>query len=340
MIHTLANWWHDYRARHRPLDQALVDAIEDVVLGTEPRLRLVPGYQRKLAPAVAAALDYVGELVGTLPAAVECSRDTFKSDPRVAALFATPMDMQRAFSRNDDLRALFEESVGADHDNVYALLCMTLNERTTFGLEMAGDVMRRDVAQIAISFADHSVLAPALAEDAAREALRRCMLDGLVAHAMEQLLELRGKRSGLHDPREAIEAKWRTLHSRGQALETVLAPTYLRDRATAEQCPARAAASEAAPALQALSPVEELEYVRSVLQNAERYLQVERASLRVSRLLIKQPLEDEDAGARLDLSEVRIGDTLRRVVMLTKFPRRDLLPRQNFFAEALKRGEP
>jgi len=339
-MRTLLDWWQDYRARHRPLDEDLLGAVEDVVLGTEPKMRLVPGYQRKLAPAVASALGYVGELVHELPPAVECGREAFKRDARVAALFATPLDLQQAFSRNDDLRALFEKSLSAEHDHVYALLCMTMQERTVFGVEMSGDVMRRDVPQVALSFADHSVLSPALNEDDARASLRRCMLDGLVAHAMEQLLEGRACHSGLHDSRQVIEAKWRSLRSRGRALETVLQPTYLRDRGTGDRCPASEVAADAAQALQPLSPAEELEQVRRVLEHAERYLQIRQTAVRVSRLMIKQPLEDEAAGARLDLSEVRIGDTLQRVVMLTKFPRQDLLPRQNFLGDALRRGEP
>ena len=67
------------------------EAIERVVDGTDPRLRAVSHYRRKLRDAVAHSVDYVAQQVATLPPAIEVGRRRFTTDPACAPSSSLPI---------------------------------------------------------------------------------------------------------------------------------------------------------------------------------------------------------------------------------------------------------
>src|SRR5262245_53811157 len=90
-------------------DAALVaEAVERIIQTANPRLRFADRYAQRLSPAVASAMAYAAELVAAAPAAREATAAGWTADPCMRALFATPDDIVRAFSRSTELRAFFE----------------------------------------------------------------------------------------------------------------------------------------------------------------------------------------------------------------------------------------
>ena len=67
----------------------LEEAVEGVVDGIEPKMRLVRGYQKKLQPAVATARAYIDALVERIPGPLFITPKAFVKDPYVNAFFAT-----------------------------------------------------------------------------------------------------------------------------------------------------------------------------------------------------------------------------------------------------------
>ena len=85
-------------------DAALIrGAIERVVGGTDPRLRMASQYQKKLWPAVERSMDYVNALVDSLPPPVEIGGCRFTTDPRLRALFASTKHLQEILSFGQEL---------------------------------------------------------------------------------------------------------------------------------------------------------------------------------------------------------------------------------------------
>ena len=58
-------------------DELISRAIERAVDGTDPRLRALPGYRKKLRAAVIHAIGHVVGLVDSLPVPLELSRAGF-----------------------------------------------------------------------------------------------------------------------------------------------------------------------------------------------------------------------------------------------------------------------
>ena len=88
------------RGRYERLDEQDIERAIGIILEeTDPRLRLVRGYRRKLRKPVIRSLVYVGQLVTRIPGPFAISRSTYGSDPQVNALFGSADDIDDLFAR-------------------------------------------------------------------------------------------------------------------------------------------------------------------------------------------------------------------------------------------------
>ena len=87
--------------------------IEFVVDNTDPRIRVVPRYKKKLTPAVMRTAQHLAGIIRALPEHLELSRDRWSDDPRLNAFFASAGDIPQAMARSADLRAYFDASRAA-----------------------------------------------------------------------------------------------------------------------------------------------------------------------------------------------------------------------------------
>ena len=156
----------------QPDESVIVAAIERVVDGTDPRLRLIGGYRRKLRKAVTRALAYTHRLVETIPPPVEMGRKTFVKDPHVYAFFASVERLQEVFSHSIPLTEFFQHPENTALNECYAFLVMEKEEKRVFGVELEGEIVKRDVPRIAINFSGHRLIAPGATEAATRQELR------------------------------------------------------------------------------------------------------------------------------------------------------------------------
>jgi len=180
----ITNWLGHSRSagQARAARKARVDdAIEQVIDGIDPRLRMVGGYARTLRPAVERALAYADEACARIPGPLEFNRRSWSGDPTVHALFATAEDLRRVFSRNGAVKALFAQHHSSEVTHAYAVLGMALEERHVLGIEQDGDIIRRDVPQVNVSFGDHRVTHAAPDEEGLRRDLRQRALNELIA---------------------------------------------------------------------------------------------------------------------------------------------------------------
>lgn len=188
-------------------DSALAAAIDQVMAGTDPRLKALGGARERLAPAVAHALDYARCLAREMPAAIPLAPGEWSASPVLRALFAQPAEVARTLGASADLQ---EYLAGGGNDGgagIHAILVASPSTHTTFGSVLVGEVLRRDVKQRRISFGDFrlagfSADAPALA---AR--LEAMTLEALVLEALAQVAA--GRRRG-----RALEAEHGLLQHR------------------------------------------------------------------------------------------------------------------------------
>jgi hypothetical protein len=314
----------------------LRQAIEQVVDGVDPRLHAVPGYARKLAPAVERTIGYFIDCGQWLAAPVEFSARRWAGDPLVRTLFATAADLQRFFSDDPGVRAYFHDHPRADE--VYVGLGVTRHERRAFGVAMSGELIQRGVAQTVIGFADYRLFGACDDEQQLRHNIEQRGFGFLIGEALERIVENQGGTPGHGPERQMLDLRLRGLLHKQRALDALYCESnaglddeiaMLRTRLMHEH------EAFAPPGARTSMLDDYLAAISAVLADPERYVKRATVRLRINRMNIKVESPDEPADD-LTLSEVTIGGRPPRVVVLCRFPRRDLLASRVFLDRATR----
>jgi hypothetical protein len=80
-----------------------------------------------------------------------------------------------------------------------------------------------------------------------------------------------------------------------------------------------------------MGPEGTLDQLREVFRQPERFVRLANNSVNLSRLGVKLDPQAR-GGSRVDVAEVELGGGNRRVVVLTRFPREELLPSPDFLS--------
>ena len=308
----------------------LLSLLEEAVEAVDPRIRMLGGYQKQLRGAVEGAMDYVEEMVEAIPGAIEINRETFVTDPRVHAFFVNVEDLQGAFSRSPELRTFLEDHQYQEQDECCALLCMKMTEKSGFGMELEGEQVRRDVPQVTVSFSDHQIYAPAANEMETRTGLKKCIFDSLVANAVERISQNRSAAEHLDGERRKLLTRLRSL-GQGDWVSASPRPGLSADPSVAElQQMFIDNEAQLAMASPCLGPEDTLQALNAVLGAPDQYVRVKYMRLKLNRMGVRLERDSLQSGNEVDLAEVELGDADKRVVVLARFPRWEMLPQEDF----------
>lgn len=189
------------------------EAIESVVKATDTRLRTVASYRKRLRSGVRALLDYVEQLVDSLPPPIEINQQSFLCDQRVNAFFVNKASIRELFSRSPELQDFFSDPENGALEQAYAILFMARNEKEVFSSGLADGLLVRDIRQTTISFTDHVISQPRASETELRSALRQILFKKYVGYIDYELALLNAAlgRSVLNSPSIYLDALERTL---------------------------------------------------------------------------------------------------------------------------------
>jgi len=320
------------RAAARAREEEVLLAIEHVVDEINPKLRAVMSYRKKLKQAVERALVYCAEIAAAVPGPVEVNKKAWGSDPMVRAFFTGVEDMRHVLSRNNEVRKYFDDSSASGQPHCYALLNMQRSERTVLGVESRGDIIKRDVMQISVSFKDRKVVKPGPSESQLRQDLEKRAFEVLVAYVLERITSLIVDKHSLKEKRLLLDMQLRL----AQVKKAGLSP-LLEDREAGEEDVEameqrqQHMAQESEQASAKLTTLDDyIDRITEVLGNPERYFRVDHISMRLSQMNIKLDEKTAGPGADLELTEALLGKKLRRILLIIRFPRDELLVRKRF----------
>jgi len=300
----------------------LTQAIEHVVDRTYSRLRFLSGYSRRLKEPVATAFLYIDALVEGVPEAVLCSRAAFSEDPQVNAFFADPNHLQELFSRSAEVYELLEANPEAEE--CWALLCMKMEEHRQLGVSLVGDTVRKDVMQTTVNFSDHQILSPATSEAEARCSLKSCIFDRLLTYIHTRakdekirVTELENRRNFLVTclNRPAPEGSGKSRRELQREIDEI-GETLVRE----------------IPRLASLES--RLDLVADVLGHPAQHVSGHLNAIHLSRMGIKLDGNRIADGNEVPLFEIRVAGQGTRIGALARFPRTELLPRQDLVRRA------
>jgi len=303
-------------------------ATERAVDGTDPRLRAVAAYRKRLREPIIHAIDHVVALVELLPAPLPAASSEFARDPRLKALFVSPEHMREVFG-NDPQLDEFRESDSAPGEPITALLLAERKEKQTFGMEVAGDMLRRDVAQISVSFSHHRLIDLSHSEEETRRKLRHRAFDHLISIALWQISDAKSERVELKHQHELLKGKLNVLQKGGWSFD---------DKGGEHQDPAilQQELDDIEGQLAALSIDDttlgwQLDTLSKVLQGAEQQFWAENIDLHLDRMNIRRQAGDADTQL-VNFKELHNARG-QNMVMLFVSINADELPKRKSFAE-------
>ena len=314
-------------------DSLIQMAIERAVDGTDPRLRLLPNYRGRLREPVIHAIDHVVGLVDALAAPVAAGPDGYRSDARLPALFASLGEMLQLFGRDRALTDYRSGLEGQAAGHVVALLMARREERNVLGMDLTGDQVRRDVAQVSVSFAGHRLLEPRNSETESRRFLKRRAFDHLLVMALDRINEAEVQRTDLRRQRDLLQQKLRGMQRGSLGFDVPEASGA--DRAALE-----AELDDVSDQLQALGAdanllEAHLDIVAEGLRHAEDQLRRGESDLCLSPMNIRVDPGDRSARHMVfeELENARGG---RATVMLVRIATRDLPQREDLVTAAAR----
>lgn len=196
------------------LPRALVNmAIERAVDGTDPRVRILPGYAKALRKPVMHALDHVIALVDGFPAPVTVGKAAMAANPALAALLYSEVRLNNFLSRDAALREFRAGSPTADP--VTALLVASRTEKRSFGTALVGEQVQSDVPLTTVGFEQHRLLEPAADAQETRRLLKRRAFDHVLSMALGQITERQDERDSLTTRKALLQSKLAILRRGG-----------------------------------------------------------------------------------------------------------------------------
>lgn len=282
----ILDWFKNRAAQFDPdgrNDEIVAKAIDKAITLTNPRLRLLSSYEEALRFPVEKCVDYLRASMMALPSAIEVAAANWAAEPVLRAFFAGAADLPAALGRSRNLRTFFDKY--PDIDEAYIILGMTYNERQVRGLSLQGDVVQRDATQTVIDFSVPRVRICGQSDPEVRRLLGVQSFEYLVAQAMSEISEAREERQELEDSRNLIRARLRLLQQQGPGLGSVFeaGPESAEQRKLEEQLLENDRQMEEFGSAQAVLE-NELECLREVLNDPERYIRFEPRRIRLSTL--------------------------------------------------------
>lgn len=323
--------WFKNRAAHfdpeRTSSDMVNSAIEKAISLTNPRLRVLPSYHSHLSPAVETAIDFLLAMVKALPPVRPISAATWAADPALRAFFVAPTDIAGVLGRSDNLRTLFGKF--PELDQACFVLGMAFSEQKVLGMALQGDVVHRDVVQTSVSFSDHRAHICGRDESRLRRVVGVEAFEYLLGRALAEIGEERVERQQLEANRALIRARLRLLQQQGPGLGAMFGSP---PAARSEQARLEAELLENERQLEGVGDSQsalamELDCLREVLANPERYLRVVNKQLRLNTLNVVVEASSGELASEVDFSIAELaGPPLVQRAFILAYVARDELP--------------
>ena len=286
------------------LDAGLRAKIDQAVSAVDPLIKQIAGYERRLAPAVQRALAHCSDIAARIPGPVAISRAAFATDPLIHALFSSADAIDQMFATSQCVHENFAR-LTLQTGQCCALLGMRRNEKSGFGAELAGEIVRADVPQRTLYFTDHTLAEPAPDEASLRKRLVDVFFDGLVRAIAEHVEAVRCEQADLDKEKAIASAQLRA--GKSCAVQT----------RRLESLRARLAATR-----DALQPQRLLDTLASQLEAPQSLLDLTPIELRVDRNGVIRDGAGE--GDLLHFAELSTRDRRRWVALLALLDHADV----------------
>jgi hypothetical protein len=316
--------------------QLIAELIDDVVDSVEPRVKASARYRAKLEPCMRKTIAHLRAIAREPLEPVALTRAAWSDDPRLNAFFAAADDIPACLGRSRELRAFFDDPANGGAQEAYALLGMKKAERSVFAPKLEGDTTRHDVAQVAVSFSEHRVIAPAATLAATRLEVGKRIIQRLAQVALSRIIALDSTATDLQQRKAFLAAQLRVLKLGRDGMQGIVSdPATLDAQIAAAERELNQTVGDYIEAKGSLATLDGyIHQIDDVFAHPDQHLALTRTPVRIDRMGYKA--DDATAGPvnELTLAELSIGDKLRGAIAIVRCPRGEMPPKEDLLAKA------
>lgn len=339
MFHFLSTLFPSSAKQTRVESDDLIEAaIDRVIEGTDRRLQAVGGYRRQLRPPVEKAVRHVIELVDALAEPVEISRNTFSSDPRLRAFFASYKHMQEKVGLAKTMEACLKLASLDDNKKIYGLLSMQREEKKRLGTVLQDNHIQREVQQVVVNFTNHNFLGPSFSLDETILNVKKRAFDFMIEVSLERIIAERTRYAQLEQQRHLLKRKLKAMRTGNWGLEEMLRPetSGIKDFNALE-----AEIESVENELSMMSPRHEildrnLQIIADTLGRPEDLLALRSIQLELDSMNIKADASTSAKTNELALTEVYSGIGAARILLSCWYPVDELPDDRKSIADAMR----
>ena len=182
-----------------------LQAVDRAILAIEPYLKQLHEYPDGYRKPVMTALEYAHQLALRVPGPIVVNPDTFAKDTYVHAIFPSADLIAEAFRSSRTVQEYLKKT--PKPVEVYALMGMRRVEKGVMGMELSGQVLRRDVPQRVVYFTGHTLENPASTETRARAQMAWRFFDSLVDKVAKRVAARKQTMQLLLQDKDALVAR-------------------------------------------------------------------------------------------------------------------------------------
>jgi hypothetical protein len=140
-------------------------------------------------------------MISQIPGPIELDPELWEKDPVLKAVFIGSDEFSQWLHSCRSLRDAFEQTDAAE---LFGLLVAEYKEKTSFGYEMNGDILQRDVRLQSVYFEDPRILVPAPDLEIARQELQHRILVLLFTHELDEIADLKSWKEELQKQKDLL----------------------------------------------------------------------------------------------------------------------------------------
>jgi hypothetical protein len=316
-------------------DRQLVDDMTELIVDTvEPRVRARSGYRDMLAGGVQRTIEHLRAMGREPFEPLLLSRSNWAQDARINAFFATADDVPGCVGRSQEIRRFFEQH--PDCAEAYALLGMKRDEKTILAPHLEGETLKHDVAQVAVSFSGHRLVAPAADPAQTRLEIGRRIIERLAQLALARILELDQKATELQQHKGYLGTRLRLLNLARDGMEGLVSdPATIEQQIREVERGLKETVEGYVEAKGSIATLDgHIDQINAVLTQPAEQVALTHVHLRLTRMGIKVEPGSSEAAEDLDLTDLSIGEGLRATIAVVRIPRTQLPPKEDLIANA------
>ena len=316
--------------------QLIGDMIEMIVDTVEPRVRLRTGYQNKLKGCVRATIACLRSIGKTPLEPVLLTRANWNEDARLNAFFARADDVPAFIGRSKELRAFFDDPANEGVEEAFALLGMKKDEKTIFAPRFEDGMLKQEVAQTAVSFSEHRLVAPFATEQQTRLEVGRRIIRRLAQVALGRIIALDEKAVDLQQQKGYLSTRLRMLNLARDGMEGIVDdPATIGEQIRAVERELKETVEGYIDAKSSLATLDGyIAQIDDVFSHPEQHVTLTQSDMRINRMGIKVDDGTDERHNALTLAELKLGEKLRAVVAFVRCPRSELPPKEDLIANA------